>query len=177
MRVTQTQEWILVAALIAYIAFTPGFQVVRSFLSTAVGKALGLAAIVYVWKCVSPVVALLLVVSFVRCSGGVMREGLGTCPPGTTPKSDMPGKCSKMVGGVEQLVDEVPATTPPQAPMPPMPPSTPTPPATPPMTSSPVPATTQPLTVPAPPTPPPVTESFSPNMKEDKAGGCSFSPF
>lgn len=170
MRVTQTQEWILVAALIAYIAFTPGFDVVRSFLSTSVGKALGLAAIVYVWKCVSPVVALLLVVSFVRCSGGLMREGLGTCPPGTTPKSDMPGKCSKMENGKEMLVDEVPATAPPAAP----PAAPPTPP---PMTSSPVPATTHPLTVPAPPPPPPVTEGFTPNTKEDKAGGCSFSPF
>lgn len=82
MRISQKTEWILIAALIAYIAFTPGFQVVRDFLSTSVGKAVGLAAVVAVWKHVSPIVALLLTVSLVRCAS--MREYMengSTAPP------------------------------------------------------------------------------------------------
>jgi hypothetical protein len=72
MRISQKTEWILIAVLIAYIAFTPGLPAVRQLLSTDVGKALGLAAVVAVWKYVSPVVALLLTVSLVRCAS--MRE-------------------------------------------------------------------------------------------------------
>jgi hypothetical protein len=171
MRLTQTQEWTLVAALIVYIAFTPGFQAVRTFLSTQVGKAAGLAIIAYVWKNVSALVALLLTVSFIRCSG--IREGMESpsaksCPAGFTAKSDQPGKCSKKEGDTEIVVDaqeppKTPAVTPPAA--------TPT-------------ATAAPLTVPkdapvAPPAEvvaPPMTEGFEPMMKEPMKGGCAFSP-
>ncbi len=82
MRISQKTEWILIAALIAYIAFTPGLAVVRQLLSTNVGKAVGLAAVVAVWKHVSPIVALLLTVSLVRCAS--MREYMengSTAPP------------------------------------------------------------------------------------------------
>jgi hypothetical protein len=72
MRLVGTSEWIVIGVLILYVAFTPGFPVVRQFLSTGVGKAVGLAAIVAVWKYVSHPVALLLLVNYVRCSG--MRE-------------------------------------------------------------------------------------------------------
>lgn len=164
MRLTQTQEWTLVAALIVYIAFTPGFQAVRSLLSTQVGKAVGLAVIAYVWKNVSALVALLLTVNFIRCSG--IREGMESpvaksCPAGFTPKSDQPGKCSKKEGDTEIVVDvQEPPKTPPAA------------------------KTEAPLTVPkdapvAPPAEvvaPPTTEGFIPNMKEPMKGGCAFSP-
>ena len=90
MRLSQNMEWGLVAALIAYIAFTPGFPVVRQFLSTGVGKAVALAVIVYVWKFVSEPVALLLTVNYVRCSGmrEYLEDGAGatsgtTLPPNT----------------------------------------------------------------------------------------------
>ncbi len=82
MRISQKTEWILIAALIAYIAFTPGLSAVRQLLSTNVGKAVGLVAVVAVWKHVSPVVALLLTVSLVRCAS--MREYMesgSTAPP------------------------------------------------------------------------------------------------
>jgi len=87
MRISQKTEWILIAVLIAYIAFTPGLPVVRQVLSTDVGKALGLAAVVAVWKYVSPVVALLLTVSLIRCAS--MREHMknesdSTKPPANT---------------------------------------------------------------------------------------------
>ena len=68
MKLTRTTEWGLVAALIAYIAFTPGFEVVKRMLATPVGKAVALAGIVFVWKSVSAIVALLLTISFMRCA-------------------------------------------------------------------------------------------------------------
>ena len=87
MRLVGTQEWIVIGVLIAYIAFTPGFPMVRQFLSTGLGKALGLAAVIATWKYVSHPVALLLLVSFVRCCG--MREFMDNPPPavGTPPSN------------------------------------------------------------------------------------------
>lgn len=60
-------EMIAVGVLIFYLAFVPGFEVVRDLLSTHVGKALALAGIIYVHKYVSCSVALLLVIGFLRC--------------------------------------------------------------------------------------------------------------
>lgn len=92
MRLTGTQEWIVIGALILYIAFTPGFPIVRQILSTPVGKAAGLALVVWVWKTVSQPIALLLAITFLRCAG--MREGVDStlasnalvpnCPSGFT---------------------------------------------------------------------------------------------
>jgi len=59
-------EMIAVGVLIFYLAFVPGFQVVRDLLSTSVGKALALAGIIYVHKKLSCSVALLLVIGFLR---------------------------------------------------------------------------------------------------------------
>jgi hypothetical protein len=84
MRLSTNTELIVLGVLILYIAFTPGFPVVRQFLSTPIGKAVGLAVVVYVWKYVSEPVALLLTVNFIRCAG--MREYLempkSNCPEG-----------------------------------------------------------------------------------------------
>lgn len=86
MRLVGTSEWIVIGVLIAYVAFTPGLPIVKQFLSTGVGKAIGLAVVVATWKYVSHPVALLLLVNFVRCSG--MREylesGSGAPSSGTT---------------------------------------------------------------------------------------------
>jgi len=175
MRLSQSQEWGLAALLIAYIAFTDGFSAVRRFMSTSVGKVVILGVIVYVWKYVSALIALLLTINFLRCLG--MREGvdasLSACPPGGTAIPDQPGKCRMSDGSI------VTATTP-TAEAPPtssMPPVTPPPPAmtTPPPTAA---MPTMP-TMPTPPPPPPALpgmESFTPFMEQDKAGGCSFSP-
>jgi hypothetical protein len=62
MKLTGKQEWIAIAALILYIAFTPGLPLVRDLLSGSVGKAVGLGVIMWVWKTVSKPVALLLLV-------------------------------------------------------------------------------------------------------------------
>ena len=61
-------ELILVGVLIFYLAFIPSLQMVRDILATSVGKAVALAAIVYVYKYVSCSAALLLVIAYVRCS-------------------------------------------------------------------------------------------------------------
>jgi hypothetical protein len=68
MKLARNTEWALIAALIAYLSFTPGFQVVKSILATPLGKAASLAVIVYIWKYVSQTIGLLLVISFLRCA-------------------------------------------------------------------------------------------------------------
>lgn len=68
MKLSQKTEWIVVAILIAYLAFTPGFQIVKDILATPVGKAVALAGIVYVWKYVSAIIALLLLIGYMRCA-------------------------------------------------------------------------------------------------------------
>lgn len=74
MKLARNTEWAIIAALIAYIAFTPGFRIVKDTLATPLGKAAALAAIVYIWKSVSPIVAILLTISFVRCTTGPVWE-------------------------------------------------------------------------------------------------------
>jgi hypothetical protein len=81
-------EWIVVGVLIAYLAFVPSLQIVRDLLATPVGKALGLAGIVYVHKYISCPVALLLVIGYVRCAGSSSWEGF------TTPTSTVQPTCS-----------------------------------------------------------------------------------
>jgi hypothetical protein len=68
MKLTRNTEWALIGGLILYIAFTPGFQLVKDILAKPIGKAVVLAVIVYVWKFVSPILAILLTISFVRCA-------------------------------------------------------------------------------------------------------------
>jgi hypothetical protein len=68
MKLTRNTEWALIAALIVYISFSSGFRSVKDILATPLGKAAGLAVIVYVWKFVSAPVALLLAISFMRCA-------------------------------------------------------------------------------------------------------------
>jgi hypothetical protein len=68
MKLARNTEWALIGGLILYIAFTPGLQLVKDILAKPFGKALVLAVIVYVWKFVSPIIAILLTISFVRCA-------------------------------------------------------------------------------------------------------------
>jgi len=68
MKLARNTEWALIGGLILYIAFTPGVQLVKDILAKPLGKVAALAAIVYVWKFVSPIIAILLTISFVRCA-------------------------------------------------------------------------------------------------------------
>ena len=75
MKLTRKTEWALIAALILYIAFIPRVQIVRDILATGLGKAAALVAIVYVWKYVSAILAILLVIAFLRCARWNVWEG------------------------------------------------------------------------------------------------------
>ena len=68
MKLSRNTEWGIIIALVAYLAFTPGFQIVKDILATPLGKAVALLAIIYVWKYVSAVIALLLLVGYIRCA-------------------------------------------------------------------------------------------------------------
>ena len=82
MRISQKTEWALIAVVIAYMAFMSGFQPVRELLGSSVGKAIGLAVVVATWKYVSPIVAVLLSIEFVRVA--VLREhATNPSPPPT----------------------------------------------------------------------------------------------
>jgi hypothetical protein len=171
MRLVGTSEWIVIGVLIAYVAFTPGFPVVRQFLSTGLGKAIGLAVIVAVWKYVSHPVALLLLVNFVRCSG--MREGMenpeppSPCPDGY---SLVDGQCKNTTTG--QSIPMAPPASPSAAVTPPPPPpaSSPPPPAMPPPPSTSTSEIRQPFSN---MTPAPVPGGVVPDLKEKE----NFAPF
>lgn len=75
MKLTRKTEWVLITALIVYIAFIPRVQAVKDILATGLGKAAALAAIVYVWKSGSAILAILLVVAFLRCARWNVWEG------------------------------------------------------------------------------------------------------
>jgi hypothetical protein len=110
MKLSRNTELAVVAVLIAYLAFTPGFQVVRDILSNPIGKALFLALIVYVWKSVSAIVAVLLLVGYVRCaSKGNVWEGMAmppvtcTCEAGFT-YNDQLKTCVNDAGDIKDPV-------------------------------------------------------------------------
>ena len=81
MRVSQKIELVAAGILIAYSAFTPRFQPVRDFLESGLGKALALVGVVYVYRSVSPLLALLLVVALCRSMFTQSWEGFDVPTP------------------------------------------------------------------------------------------------
>lgn len=69
---TGRNEWIAVGALIVWIALIETPPALKEFLGSTIGKAAALGAVVYTWKCVSQLVAVLLVVALLR--SGAVRE-------------------------------------------------------------------------------------------------------
>lgn len=106
MKLAPNTEWIVIAALVLYISFTNGLPIIRDILRTGLGKAVALAAIVYVHKYVSCVVALLLTITFVRCATWSVWEGLETplstctCETGFVYDSTI-GKCKNPEGATK----------------------------------------------------------------------------
>jgi len=120
-------EWIVVGVLIVYLAFIPSLQIVRDMLSTSIGKAVALAAIVYVYKYVSCSAALLLVIAYVRCSRSVreMLENPPTVPPPTTESTTPPpiSMSPSPESGVGAPITTMPPASGPGAPVNTMPPN------------------------------------------------------
>lgn len=83
MTLTGRNEWIVIGALILWIAFVPCPYQMKQFFASPIGKVLALGGVIYVWKFVSMPVAVLLLVAFLR--SGAIREYLegetGMVPP------------------------------------------------------------------------------------------------
>jgi hypothetical protein len=75
MKLSKTTELVILGLLIVHLAFGVGTAVVRQVLSTPIGKALFLAAIVYVGKTTSLLIAVVLALVYVKCSSGSIWEG------------------------------------------------------------------------------------------------------
>ena len=161
MKLSTNTEWAAIAALIVYIAFTPGFDIVRQFLSSGLGKAVALGLVVYVWKYVSQPIAILLVVAVLRCT--TMREGMKNpkahCPAGYTLKDDNSCRDAKDNQGPPPTIclddqdwDEKEGKCKPKSSAGIQPTALTTPPAEPPKM----------------PEPPKTQEGFQPNQKDDK---------
>lgn len=65
---------IVIGALILYIAFTPGFRMLRDTLVTPIGKATSLGIVVFLWRTYDPIVAILLLVAYLRF--GLLKGGV-----------------------------------------------------------------------------------------------------
>lgn len=89
MKLTGTKEWIVIGILVLFIAFGSSMGPLRQLLSSPIGKALALGAIIFVWKTVSKPVALLLLVLVLKC--GSFRESMTggpNCPTGSQLQED-----------------------------------------------------------------------------------------
>jgi hypothetical protein len=75
MKLSKTTETVILGLLIVHIAFGVGTPLVRQVLSTSLGKAIFLAAIVYIGKTTSVLIAIVLALAYVKCSSGSIWEG------------------------------------------------------------------------------------------------------
>jgi hypothetical protein len=67
MRLSTKNEWIVVGLISMYVAFVPQLQMARDFMSTSIGRLVAMASVVFTWKYVSELVAVLLAIVYVRC--------------------------------------------------------------------------------------------------------------
>ena len=123
MRLSQQNEWIAIGALIAYISLVPCPYAMKEFFSSAVGKIVALSAVVFVWKYVSELLAVLVLVAFLR--SGAVREYLDastpsmpSCPPGQMMDTTT-NKCKDTPTSSSIPSSQVVLTAPPTAPGPP----------------------------------------------------------
>lgn len=104
-------ELAIIGALIVYIALVPKLQMMSDILRTPVGKMVALGIVVFVWKRYSPIVAVLLLVAYLRC--GLLTYGYAemfdvpavacTCPGGMT-FDQATGKCKNDKGDVKDPI-------------------------------------------------------------------------
>jgi hypothetical protein len=80
MRLSQNTEYAIVGALIVYTVFiSPSLPAVRRFMGSAIGTVVGLGAVYWVAKNVSVCLALIVLAVVLRCSSGMVREGMEDC--------------------------------------------------------------------------------------------------
>jgi hypothetical protein len=123
MRLSQQNEWIAIGALIAYISLVPCPYAMKEFFSSAIGKIVALSTVVFVWKYVSELLAVLVLVAFLR--SGAVREYLDastptmpSCPPGQMMDTST-NKCKDVPTTSQMSSSQVVLTAPPTAPGPP----------------------------------------------------------
>ena len=130
MRLSQQNEWIAIGALIVYISLVPCPYAMKEFFSSVIGKIVALSTVVYVWKYVSELLAVLVLVAFLR--SGAVREYLdastppptvSACPPGqmmdTTTNKCKDSPTAASVPSSSMPSSQVVLTAPPPAPGPP----------------------------------------------------------
>lgn len=76
MRLSTKNEWIAVGLLSLYVAFVPQIPMAREFMATGVGRLAAMASVIFTWKYVSELVAVLLAIIYVRCMLSPIWEGL-----------------------------------------------------------------------------------------------------
>jgi hypothetical protein len=82
MRLSTKNEWIVVGLLSLYVAFVPQIPMAREFMSTGIGRLSAMASVIFTWKYVSELVAVLLAIVYIRCMVSPIWEGL-EMPPTT----------------------------------------------------------------------------------------------
>ena len=125
MRLSQQNEWIAIGALIVYISLVPCPYAMKEFFSSVIGKIVALSTVVYVWKYVSELLAVLVLVAFLR--SGAVREYLDASTPPPTVSACPPGqmmdtttnKCKDTPTSSSIPSSQVVLTAPPTAPGPP----------------------------------------------------------
>jgi len=76
MRLSTKNEWIVAGLLSLYVAFVPHVPMAKEFMSTAVGRLSAMASVIFTWKYVSELVAVLLAIVYIRCMMSPIWEGL-----------------------------------------------------------------------------------------------------
>lgn len=87
MKLTRQQEWAIIVALVAYLAFVPEPEVVKTALASPVGKAVFLAVVVYKTVFVSKTIGLLLALVYARHARDNVWEHLDVAPQNCTCKN------------------------------------------------------------------------------------------
>jgi hypothetical protein len=80
MKLTRQQEWIIIVALVAYLAFVPEVEIVKTALASPVGKALFLGLVVYKFVFVSKPIGVLLGLVYARHARDNVWEHLDVAP-------------------------------------------------------------------------------------------------
>ena len=67
MRLSTKNELIVAGLISVYVAFVPQLQMARDFMSTSIGRLSAMVSVIFTWKYVSELVAVLLAIVYIRC--------------------------------------------------------------------------------------------------------------